>query len=105
MALVTIGYGAFSGLGVWYPINLVAAMAIPGFDEATIPQLERFSVTGLGTAALIHVVSSAWSSAAPKKSTLRNSGPHRRSNPRDALRPRYVARSRLGRRSRAPVDA
>ena len=58
MALVAFGYGAFSGRGVWYPINLVAAMAIPGFDEATVSQLEQFSATGLTMAATIHLVSS-----------------------------------------------
>jgi hypothetical protein len=31
-----------SGHGIWYPVNLLAGMVMPGVDKLTVPELERF---------------------------------------------------------------
>src|SRR5262249_18223787 len=58
MAVIALSYGALSGRGIWYPINLAAAMAIPGFDLGTIADLEKFSQTRLLLATFIHLMAS-----------------------------------------------
>lgn len=58
MAAIALAYGALSGRGIWYPINLAAAMAIPGFDLSTIAELETFSQTRLLLATFIHLLAS-----------------------------------------------
>lgn len=58
MAAIALTYGAISGRGIWYPINLAAAMAIPGFDLETIAELETFSQTRLLLATFIHLLAS-----------------------------------------------
>ncbi|MBX3415339.1 MAG: hypothetical protein KF708_21830 [Pirellulales bacterium] len=56
MAVIALAYGAISGRGIWYPINLAAAMAIPGFDLGTLAELEQFSQTRLLLATFIHLM-------------------------------------------------
>lgn len=58
MAIIALTYGALSGRGIWYPINLAAAMAIPGFDLGTLAELEQFNQTRLLLATFIHVLAS-----------------------------------------------
>lgn len=58
MAAVAIAYGLYTGRGIWYPVNMLAAMVIPGFDVKTIPQMEAFSGLGLTIGLAIHLFSS-----------------------------------------------
>jgi hypothetical protein len=58
MAVAAIGYGLVSGRGIWFPINLLAAMALPRFQHATLADLETFSLAGLLVATTIHAVAS-----------------------------------------------
>lgn len=56
MPLPALAYGIQSGHGLWFPINLLAGMVLPGIDDMTIPQLEQFSLTYLVVAVFIHAV-------------------------------------------------
>jgi hypothetical protein len=51
-------YGLFSGFGIWYPVNLLAGMVLPGVGAMTDAELEKFSPTLLAVAAVIHVTMS-----------------------------------------------
>jgi hypothetical protein len=53
MPLPAFLYGLLSGHGIWYPVNLLAGMVLPGIDET---QLEQFSLPLLLTGALIHAI-------------------------------------------------
>jgi hypothetical protein len=54
MPLPALLYGVVNEYGVWYPVNLLAGMVVPGLDTATQAELEQFSPTLLVVAALIH---------------------------------------------------
>jgi hypothetical protein len=56
MPLPALAYGALSGHGIWYPVNLLAGMVLPGLDQMTTPELEKFQMSLLVTAAIIHAV-------------------------------------------------
>jgi hypothetical protein len=56
MPLPALAYGVLSGHGLWYPVNLLAGMALPGVGEMTVAELEEFNATLLVFAAVIHVV-------------------------------------------------
>jgi hypothetical protein len=58
MAIVALAYGLSTGHGIWYPVNMLAAMVVPGFDIESIPQMQLFSGTGLLIGLAIHVFSS-----------------------------------------------
>ncbi len=51
-------YGLLSGHGIWYPINLLAGMVLPGIGNLTVAQLEEFNLGYLILGIFIHVVSS-----------------------------------------------
>ncbi|MCH5376179.1 MAG: hypothetical protein JJ992_19585 [Planctomycetes bacterium] len=54
MAAVALVYGLVSGRGIWYPVNLLAAMLLPGAAEWNVAQLERFQLGALMLGLLIH---------------------------------------------------
>ncbi len=58
MAFTALLYGILSGHGLWYPVNLLAAMVLPGFAEMTPDELDRFHGLALVVGTIIHVVSS-----------------------------------------------
>jgi mono/diheme cytochrome c family protein len=45
---------------LWYPINLLAAVAMPSMTHAGMPQLTAFNATGLAVAAISHVIISVF---------------------------------------------
>jgi hypothetical protein len=51
-------YGLVSGHGIWYPINLLAGMVLPGVGGMSDAELEKLSVSLLLTGGCIHVVMS-----------------------------------------------
>jgi hypothetical protein len=51
-------WGLFSGHGIWYPVNLLAGMVLPGVETMSIEQLETFSFSLLLVGLVIHVVTS-----------------------------------------------
>src|SRR5262249_54801895 len=55
MPLPALLWGLFSGHGLWYPVNLLAGMALPGLGRMTIAELEQFQASLLLLAIVIHV--------------------------------------------------
>lgn len=55
MAVVALAYGASSGHGIWYPVNMLAAVVVPGFSLETLPDMENFQPIGLAMGLGIHV--------------------------------------------------
>lgn len=58
MPLPALAYGVLSGHGIWYPVNLLAAMVLPGMDELPTGQLEGFNAVLLIVAVIIHAAMS-----------------------------------------------
>jgi uncharacterized membrane protein YagU involved in acid resistance len=58
MAGVALFFGLLIRGSVWYPINLLAAAALPGLANASIEQLKEFNSLGLILGAIIHVSTS-----------------------------------------------
>jgi hypothetical protein len=58
MALLAMLYGVASGHGIWYPINLLAAIVYAEPMQVTTHQMSTFHVELFLVAAAIHVVSS-----------------------------------------------
>jgi hypothetical protein len=56
MPLPAFLYGLLSGHGIWYPVNLLAAMVLPGIGTMTTVQLEQFSLLLLIVGTVIHAV-------------------------------------------------
>ncbi len=47
-------YGLASGHGIWYPVNLLAGMALPGIGKMSVAELEHFNLMFLLFGLLIH---------------------------------------------------
>ncbi|HEV3163094.1 MAG TPA: hypothetical protein VGZ22_03555 [Isosphaeraceae bacterium] len=58
MTLPALAYGLLSGHGVWYPVNLLAGMAIPGIDRLAVADLEQFRPSLLLVGLVLHVTMS-----------------------------------------------
>jgi hypothetical protein len=54
MPVPALAYGLLSGHGVWFPINLLAGMVVPGISGATLEQLKQFHGGALILAIVIH---------------------------------------------------
>lgn len=54
MALLACLFGLIDQHSVWYPINLLAASALPSLATASVPELMQFSAIGLVVATIIH---------------------------------------------------
>ncbi len=59
MPLPALLWGLFSGHGLWYPVNLLAGMALPGVGRMTVPDLEQPHASLVLVALVIHVLLSA----------------------------------------------
>jgi hypothetical protein len=55
MPVPALAYGVFSGHGIWYPINLLAGMVLPGVGEMSVTELEQQNTLLLIVATLIHI--------------------------------------------------
>jgi hypothetical protein len=58
MPLPALLYGLLSGHGLWYPVNLLAGMVLPGVGGMTESELDRFSLSMLLTGIVIHAMMS-----------------------------------------------
>jgi hypothetical protein len=58
MTLPALIWGMASGHGLWYPVNLLAGMALPGLGKMDVPELEQFHGSLLLVAVVIHVATS-----------------------------------------------
>jgi hypothetical protein len=56
MAVVALIYGMLAQGSLWYPINLLAGMAMPGMAGLSVAQLRAFSLSALIIGALAHGV-------------------------------------------------
>jgi hypothetical protein len=54
MPIPALAYGLISGHGIWFPINLLAGMVVPGISGATDPELEQFYMGALILGIVIH---------------------------------------------------
>jgi hypothetical protein len=58
MAVLAMIYGIFSGHGIWYPINLLAAGFLPATMTATTAELDSFHLEVFLFAVPIHLITS-----------------------------------------------
>jgi hypothetical protein len=58
MAGVAMLFGLISQGSIWYPINLLAAAAIPELASASVEELRKFSALGLSLGIIIHGLTS-----------------------------------------------
>src|SRR5216683_845041 len=58
MALLAMAYGLFSGTGIWYPINLLAAGFFPAAAKLSTGEIASFHAGALLIAASIHLITS-----------------------------------------------
>lgn len=58
MPLPALLWGLFSGYGLWYPVNLLAGMVLPGVGRMRVAELMQFHLSLLVVALVIHVVMS-----------------------------------------------
>ena len=56
MPLPAFMYGVLSGHGLWFPINLLAGIVVPGISGESAAQLEQFQPVALVIAIVIHAV-------------------------------------------------
>lgn len=54
MALLACLFGLLDQRSIWYPINLLAAAAMPSLAEASVQQLMQFDATGFVVASIVH---------------------------------------------------
>jgi len=54
MPVPALLWGLLSGLGIWYPVNLLAGMIVPGLGAQPAGELERFHASWLAVAIAIH---------------------------------------------------
>jgi len=54
VALVGAGYGLISGVGIWLPVNLVAAAVLRQLQQQTLAEIARFDPLALGIGLLLH---------------------------------------------------
>lgn len=54
MAATALLYGVISRHGIWYPINLLAAMILTSFADKSTAELEQFSLAALVLGTVIH---------------------------------------------------
>lgn len=58
MPIPAVIYAVLAGHSIWYPVNLLAGMVLPGVDQMTVDELNQFQPTLLILGAAIHVVMS-----------------------------------------------
>jgi hypothetical protein len=58
MPLPAVLYGMMSGHGIWYTVNLLAGMALPGIDKTSVAELEQFRPSFLIVGLFIHAATS-----------------------------------------------
>lgn len=59
MPIPALAWGLLSGHGLWFPVNLLAGLVLPGVEDRPVPQLEQFHPGLFVMAIIIHAVMSA----------------------------------------------
>jgi hypothetical protein len=58
MLVPALLWGLFSGHSLWYPVNLLAGMVLPGVGRMSVPELQQFNTSLLLVALVIHIAMS-----------------------------------------------
>jgi hypothetical protein len=58
MPVPALLWGLLSGHGIWYPVNLLAGMVLPGVGRMAVPEMEQFNPSLFVVALVIHGVMS-----------------------------------------------
>jgi len=58
MPIPAVAWSLLSGHGVWYPVNLIAGMALPGVGRMTLAEMEQFQPVLLVMGLVIHAIMS-----------------------------------------------
>jgi hypothetical protein len=58
MLVPALLWGLLSGHGIWYPVNLLAGMVLPGVGSMTVSELEQFNTLLLVVGIVIHIAMS-----------------------------------------------
>src|SRR5262249_48464424 len=58
MPVPALLYGLFSGRGIWFPVNLLAGMVVPGVGTMSTDELEAFHFSLLIAGVIIHAAMS-----------------------------------------------
>ena len=58
MAVVALAYGLIAQRSLWYPVNLLAAAAMPGMASASVDELRAFSGAALIVGLVAHTLTS-----------------------------------------------
>ena len=56
MPVPALVYGVLSGHGIWYPVNLLAGMLLPGIGKMSVEELEKFQLSLVLLAIVIHAM-------------------------------------------------
>ena len=59
MPVPALLWSLFSGHGLWYPVNLLAGMLLPGVGQMTLEELKQFHASLLLVALVVHMMMSA----------------------------------------------
>ena len=54
MALLACGYGYIAQHSIWYPVNLLAAIAIPSVSSSSVDALRQFNGAAFTVALIVH---------------------------------------------------
>ena len=60
MAALAVLYGVVAYGSIWYPINLLAGVAMPALGQADVAQLKAFNATALVLASVAHLITSVF---------------------------------------------
>jgi hypothetical protein len=52
--VLALAYGLIVQRSLWYPINLLSAVAIPGLEHATVDQLRAFAPSAVVIGTIVH---------------------------------------------------
>jgi uncharacterized membrane protein YagU involved in acid resistance len=55
MPIPALAYGVFSDHGIWFPVNLLAGIVVPGISGQNVEQLQKFQFTAFVLAVCIHI--------------------------------------------------
>jgi hypothetical protein len=56
MPVPALAYGLISGHGIWFPVNLLAGILVPGISGATDAELEQFHIGAVVLAIFLHAI-------------------------------------------------
>ncbi|WOO41680.1 hypothetical protein [Rubellicoccus peritrichatus] len=60
MAVMAMAYGFIAEGSLWWPVNLLAAIALPSLQDASVETLKQFSALGLLIGTIAHVLTSCF---------------------------------------------